>query len=187
MRLASTLLVALALALVLVLAPAGVRAGEGHGTRAGPSAPAGSGAAAFERLKALAGAWEGTVATRDGPPAQVRFEVISGGSAVMETLFPGAGNEMRSVYHLDRGALVMTHYCAAGNQPRMRLAKGSTDDLLVFEFTGGTNLDARKDMHIHGGRIRLAGPDRLEAEWDHWKGGKKTGSATFFLARAPGK
>lgn len=174
-------------ALALVLAPAGVRAGEAHGTRAGASAPAASGAAAFERLKGLAGAWEGTMMTKDGPPAQVRYEVISGGSAVMETLLAGTENEMRSVYHLDRGALVMTHYCAAGNQPRMRLAKGSTEDLLVFEFTGGTNLDARKDMHIHGGRIRLVAPDRLEAEWDHWKAGKKTGAAAFFLARAAAK
>ena len=44
-----------------------------------------------------------------------------GGSAVTETLFPGTAHEMMSVYHMDGDDLVLTHYCAGGNQPRMML------------------------------------------------------------------
>ena len=63
---------------------------------------------------------------------------------------------MVSVYHLDGKELRMTHYCAAGNQPRVKLdlAK-STPDELIFVFDGGTNLDPEKDMHIHGVRIKF--------------------------------
>ena len=110
-------------------------------------------------------------------------ETISAGTAVMETLFPGTEHEMRSVYFMDGGDLVLTHYCAMGNQPRMRLSPASTDRALVFEFAGGTNLDPAKDVHIHSGKIQLVGPDALEAEWTVWGGGKQTGANRFVLAR----
>ena len=48
------------------------------------------------------------------------IKVTAGGSAVHETLFPGSAHEMVSVYHLDGADLVMTHFCALGNQPRMK-------------------------------------------------------------------
>jgi hypothetical protein len=140
--------------------------------------------AAFEKLKALAGAWEGKAGHGDPlQPASVRWETISAGTAVMETLFPGTPHEMRSVYFLDGGELVLTHYCAMGNQPRMRLSPASTDGTLVFEFAGGTNVDPAKDVHIHSGSITLVGPDALEAEWTVWGGGKQTGANRFVLGR----
>jgi hypothetical protein len=150
--------------------------------------PPGSGApgakAAFERLKALAGAWEGKAGHGERlGPASVRWEAISAGTAVMETLFPGTEHEMRSVYFIDGGELVLTHYCAMGNQPRMRLSSTSTDRELVFDFAGGTNVDPAKDVHVHSGKIRLVGPDALEAEWTVWGGGKQTGSNRFVLER----
>lgn len=149
-----------------------------------PRAASPSSKAAFERLLALAGTWEGKAGHGEKlNPATVRWERISGGSAVMETLFPGTEHEMRSVYFLDRGELVLTHYCAMGNQPRMTLSPASTDRELVFEFAGGTNLDPAKDVHVHSGRITLAAPDALEAEWTVWGGGKQTGANRFVLRR----
>jgi hypothetical protein len=100
-----------------------------------------------------------------------------------ETLFPGTPHEMRSVCFLDGGELVLTHYCAMGNQPRMKLSPASTDRTLVFDFAGGTNVDPAKDVHIHSGRIQLTGPDALETEWTVWGGGKQTGTNRFVLAR----
>ena len=141
--------------------------------------------AAFERLKSLAGSWEGKAGQGDPlqPGAVVRWETISAGTAVMETLFPGTPHEMRSVYFLDGGELVLTHYCAMGNQPRMKLSPATTDRTLMFEFAGGTNLDPAKDVHIHSGRLKLVGPDALEAEWTVWGGGKQTGANRFVLER----
>ena len=148
------------------------------------AAPRPDGKVALDRLRSLAGTWKGTVARKDGPPAEVRWEVISAGTAVMETLFPGTDHEMRSVYFVDGGALVLTHYCAMGNQPRMKLAPASTPTELVFEFDGGTNLDAARDVHVHDGRIRLLDADHLEAEWSVRDRGQETGRNRFFLARA---
>lgn len=151
-----------------------------------PGAGAPDAKATLERLKGLAGEWEGEAGHAGGPmsPAKVRWETISGGTAVMETLFPGSEHEMRSVYHLDGKDLVLTHYCAMGNQPRMKLArKASREGELVFEFAGGTNLDPAKDGHIHSGKLRLVSPDALEAEWAFYAGGKRAGSNRFVLAR----
>ncbi len=35
-------------------------------------------------------------------------------------MYPGMEHEMTNMYTLDGNTLVMTHYCAGGNQPRMR-------------------------------------------------------------------
>ncbi len=139
---------------------------------------------AFERLKNLAGTWQGSMETADGEAAAARYELISGGTAVMETMFPGTPHEMRSVYHMDGGNLVLTHYCAAGNQPRMKLdAAASTPEKLVFQFAGGSNMNPAKDGHIHGGRIVFAADGRVESEWDFYKDGKQLASKKLFLSR----
>lgn len=172
---------ALAVSFASAAEPAPQRAATGPARAAPPSSP---GARAFEKLKALAGAWEGKAGHGDAlGPASVRWETISAGTAVMETLFPGTEHEMRSVYFMDGGDLVLTHYCAMGNQPRMRLSPASTERELAFEFAGGTNLDPAKDVHIHSGKITIVGPDALEAEWTVWGGGKQTGANRFVLAR----
>src|SRR5258706_3522145 len=75
----------------------------------------------LERLKKLAGTW--VEADKDGKPTDKVVSIIkvtAGGSAVQETIFPGQPMEMMSVYHLDKGDLVMTHYCMLGNQPQMK-------------------------------------------------------------------
>jgi hypothetical protein len=151
---------------------------------AAPPARALDGKTAFESLKKLAGDYLGHVETADGPAATARYELISAGTAVMETLFGGTEHEMRSVFFLDGGELVMTHYCAAGNQPQMKLdSAASTPEKLVFAFVGGTNLDPMKDGHIHSGRMGLTADGRLENEWDFYAGGKHAATHKVFLNR----
>lgn len=139
------------------------------------------GKAAFEKLKGLKGAWSGPIGAANGPKGRITYEVISGGSVVMEVLFPGEPHEMRSMYHLDKGELVMTHYCSGGNQPHMRLSKTASNPAkLVFDFDGGTNLDPAKDSFIHDGEIRFLEDGRLEASWTFFAGGKSKGANHFF-------
>jgi hypothetical protein len=148
---------------------------------AASAAPA-DGKAALERLKSLAGEWQGTAETENGPAAAARYEVGSGGSIVRELLFPGTDHEMLSVYHLVGGELVMTHYCALGNQPRMKLKAAGGDDL-VFDFDGGTNFAPEKDAHVHNGHIRFVSPDRVEHGWTFFAGGKSAGEKKLYLTR----
>lgn len=140
--------------------------------------------AAFERLKGLAGEWRGRIGDREkGPAATVLFRTTAAGHTVMETLFPGTAHEMVTMYHLEEGKLVLTHYCAAGNQPRMALTKKSTADVLDFNFIGGANLSARRDGHMHAARIRFESRDALATEWDYFQDGKKSDTKKFFLKR----
>jgi hypothetical protein len=138
------------------------------------------GKAAFQKLKGLAGTWSGPIGAENGPKGTITYEVISGGSVVMEVLFPGEPHEMRSMYHLDKGELIMTHYCSGGTQPHMRLSKSSTPEKLVFDFDGGTNFDAAKDNFIHNGEIRFLPDGRLQAAWTSWDKGKESSAAHFF-------
>jgi hypothetical protein len=170
---------------LLVSSLALVLAGTIAGSRSAGAAPAAvEPKAAFDKLKALAGTWQG--AAGHGAMDQqtsVVYRVASGGSVVEETLFPGSPHEMISMYHLADGQLLMTHYCAMGNQPRMKLdTAASTADRLVFVFDGGTNLDPAKDGHVHSGVLEWKG-EALHADWTFWAGGKESNHAVFELRR----
>lgn len=139
---------------------------------------------AFTRLKGLAGEWRGRIGDREkGEAATVIYKVTAGGHTVMETLFPGSPHEMVTMYHLEEGKLVLTHFCAAGNQPRMALTRKSTPDALDFNFIGGANISSRRDGHMRAARLRFAAKDVLESEWDYFQNGKKADTRKFFLKR----
>jgi hypothetical protein len=154
---------------------------------AAPSSPAADALpdakAAFERLKALAGDWEGKVPGYEGNHS-VQYRVTSAGNTVIESLFAGAPHEMVSVYFLEGADLVMTHYCSGANQPRLRLDRGaSSADELRFAFDGGTNFDPAKDVHVHAGRIRIVDGERLDEEWEFFGNGQRQSSGRFLLRR----
>jgi hypothetical protein len=183
LRLAAAPAASLLLGSALAFAPL-IVAAETAQVQAGTAAGLGA-AAAFERLKSLAGEWTGTAGEGGGSPATITYRVTAAGSAVVETLMPGSPHEMVTVYHRDGDALVLTHYCAMGNQPHMRLdVAASTADRLVFAFAGGANLDPAVDAHMHSGELRLLGPDRLEGDWTAYKDGKQTGTHRFVLTRS---
>lgn len=127
----------------------------------------------FERMKKLVGTW--VAADKDGKPTEQVVSVIkltASGSALQETLFPGQPMEMLSIYHLDGGDLIMTHYCALGNQPRLKADPKSAPNTIHFQFTGGTNLDPTKDMHMHEGKLTFINDDTIELNGVAWKDGK---------------
>ena len=144
-------------------------------------------ATAFERLKSLAGEWvdlDGALG-KQGQVA-VTYRVTGAGSAVVETLFAGTPHEMVTVYHKDGSDLVLTHYCAAGNQPRMR-ARAADGNRIVFQFDGGSNLDPAKDGHMHDGWIEFVNEHEVRAQWNGWANGKPSAhSPRFHLSRKRG-
>ena len=112
---------------------------------AGPSAAQ----SAFETMKKWAGEWEGE--TTGGEKGRVIYRLTGAGSALMETLAPGTPHEMVSMYHMNGPDLVMTHYCAAGNQPHLRFdPSASKPDLFVFTFVRGSNMDVEGYAHSRG-------------------------------------
>jgi len=155
------------LTLVLTISPAS-RADD----RTAPKLPAPPTNAALEKMKKLSGTW--LLADKDGKPTdQVAsiIKVTAGGSAVHETLFPGQPHEMVSVYTVDGSDLIMTHYCVLGNQPRMKADPKSPANQIVFRFAGGTNLDPKKDKHMHEATLTIIDEDRLEVNGIGWESG----------------
>jgi hypothetical protein len=160
-------------------------AGDGAGAKEGVEAKA-----AFARLKTLKGSWTARIeghhkaGKNEEHKEKVTFGLTGAGSAVVETQFPGTGHEMTSIYHLDGEDLRMTHYCAMGNQPRVKLDRAhSRPDHLVFVFDGGTNLDAQKDMHIHGLTMNFQKDGRVTSDWEGYMGGKSSGITSFIMTR----
>ena len=129
--------------------------------------------AGLERLKKLAGTW--VAADEKGKPTDKIvsvFKVTSGGSAVQETIFPGTGHEMVTVYYRDGADVVLTHYCALGNQPHLKLDLTGPANVLAFKFVGGANINPAKDMHMHEGKITIVDDDHITWQWVGYADGK---------------
>lgn len=128
----------------------------------------------FDKVKTLAGQWEG-MANEGGQkfPASAKVTVVSDRSAVMHDLAPGTPHEMITMFHLDGPDLLATHYCAAHNQPRMKLVPGSDPNVLLFEFKDGTNI-APGDIHMQSVKIIFVDADHHYEDWTSNDNGQLT-------------
>ena len=150
-----------------------VTAGEGDDATEGARA-------AFDRLKSLEGEWDAVTPAGVGT---ITYTVAAADSIVVEHLFPGTDHEMLTVYHMDGADLVATHYCAAGNQPRFKLAQPmESPDRLHFAFTGGSNM-APGDGHIHEGWLHFVDNEHVNAEWVFWKEQRPDHTTAFTMTR----
>lgn len=126
----------------------------------------------LKKLTKLVGTW--VAADEDGKPTDQVVSVIkltAGGSAVHETIFPGQDHEMVSIYTVDGPDLVMTHYCMLGNQPRMKADPKSPANKIHFLFAGGSNLDPKKDKHMHEATLTFIDADHMEIDGIGWEDG----------------
>lgn len=158
----------LACALLLALVASTAQADDKSQTTL-PPAPTN---AAMEKMKSLVGTWlkvDENGKTTDEVASVIKL--TAGGSAVVETIFPGQPMEMVSVYTVDGGDLVMTHYCVLGNQPRMKADPKSPEGTIKFDFTGGSNLDVKKDRHMHAATLKFVDADKIEIEGQGWENG----------------
>jgi hypothetical protein len=132
----------------------------------------------FDRLKALAGEWE---ATSSHGKAPVNFKLTANGSALMQT--DGVGNDgMVTIYHADGDALLMTHYCVVGNQPRMRAQKSSDGKSITFQFLDAANLKDSSAGHMSRLVIKFQDANNVIQEWTYTAKGKDE-STVFQLRR----
>ena len=141
--------------------------------------------AAFERLKQLDGAWVTLSGSAHMPQSmEVHYQVTGAGSALVETIGPGTPHEMVSVYHLANGGLVMTHYCAVGNQPYMVARPGDNADELVFECVGGSGVERDKGAYMARARFAFRDASRVDATWSAMRDGKLDHETRFELVRS---
>ncbi|MEO6711404.1 MAG: hypothetical protein ABIP42_17615 [Planctomycetota bacterium] len=149
-------------------------------------------AQAFEALKSLAGKWHGTSTSGSQQfPVDVTYEVVSGGSVVMERMFPSSEHEMISMYHRDGGKLLMTHYCSQGNQPRMEMLfsrpaydpASHHEQWISFKYRDATNQGSPKELVMHDMRLCLIDKDHFDSTWTAFVDGKSDHTANFSFQR----
>jgi hypothetical protein len=127
---------------------------------------------AFATIKNMPGSWEGSASS--GHPLQVTFKVVSGGSAVMSEIMGHGPENMVSMIHLDGpNRLLMTHYCGAGNQPRMQATVSPDGKTITFTFVDATNLATPDAGHMQKMVLTMLDDNHHTEEWTYADHGKE--------------
>ena len=132
----------------------------------------------FDELKTLAGTWEGTLKTNpptpeaEGKHAQAILRVTSMGNALMhEMKMEGRPDDPITMLYMDNDHLALTHYCDAGNRPRM-VAKASPDGKTVeFEFVDVAG--STKHGHMHHAVFTVIDANHHTEDWTFMVEGKQ--------------
>jgi len=154
-----------------------VFAGTGLAQATKPAQPLTASGAGLEKLKSLAGEWQGTM--QEGGKdlaATSSFRVVSDGSAVMNVLGAGTPYEMVTMFHQDNLDLLATHYCGAHNQPRFRMVPSAEANVLNFEFKDATNLSSPDAPHMVGLKITFLNANHHYEDWTFFQKGQKSTS-----------
>jgi hypothetical protein len=144
---------------------------------------------AFDKLKTLAGSWEAHMTTTppqaevDGKLTQVSLRVTSMGNALMHEM-TGAGrpDDPITMLYLDGDRLLLTHYCDAGNRPRMAGKMSPDGKTVEFDFldvAGGLEYG-----HMHHAVFTVIDANHHIEDWTYMMPGDKPVHAHLDLQRA---
>ncbi len=142
----------------------------------------------FDKLKTLSGSWEGYVTTLppqgdiEGKLMQVSLRTTSMGNALMHEMTGSARpDDPITMLYLDQDRLLLTHYCDAGNRPRMTgkmLPDGKTVEFDFLDVAGST-----QDGHMHQAVFTVVDANHHTEDWTYMAPGDKPVHAHFDLHR----
>ena len=132
--------------------------------------------AALERLEGMVGSWSSVERRQGARPSTTTFRRTGGG----KTLVNDAGG-MLTVYHPDGATLMLTHYCGAGNQPRMRLQQFDGRKM-VFAMFDITNLATPQSYHTTHVELVFTSEDKVTLTYRGIQAGRES-SQVFDLTR----
>ncbi len=143
---------------------------------------------AFDKLKTLAGSWVGRLTTFpveptvDGNFAQFSLRVTSLGNALVhEMSISGRPDHPVTMFYRDEDRLLLTHYCDAGNRPRMVAGLSPDGKTLEFKFldlSGGN-----QHGHMHHAKFTFIDENHHAEDWTYMTPGDKPVRAHFDLQR----
>jgi hypothetical protein len=144
----------------------------------------------FDQMKTLAGTWQGKITTTpaeamknmQGMVVGVSLRTTSSGHALMhEVTAGGMKDDPITMLYVDGDRLLLTHYCDAGNRPRM-VAKSSPDGKTVeFDFL---DLAGPTDHgHMDHAVFTFIDADHHTEDWTYMLPGDKPMRARFELER----
>jgi hypothetical protein len=149
----------------------------------------------FDQLKTLAGSWEGPVTVvppapeMDNKPVQITLRVTSRGNALVHEM-KGAGtpddpshyDHPVTMFYLDGDRLLLTHYCDAGNRPRMAGTVSPDGKTVEFNF-----LDVAGDTqygHMQHAVFTVVDANHHTEDWTFLMPGDKPMHAHMVLERS---
>jgi hypothetical protein len=148
----------------------------------------------FETMKTLAGVWQGPVKVdppmgpMDDKPMRVSLRVTSRGNAIVHEMReadatddPTKYDDPITLFYLDNDRLILTHYCDAGNRPRMTgkvSADGKTVEFEFLDVAGGTQFG-----HMQHAVFTLIDADHHTEDWTYLMPGDKPVHARTELVR----
>jgi hypothetical protein len=147
-------------------------------TNTGASTGAANAYAAFDSLKGLAGEWQAKDPT--GKMQTITLKVVSGGSVIMESM---QEESMVTMYHVDKDRLMLTHYCAAHNQPSMQGQVSDDGKTFTFDFLDATNLASPADGHMRKLVLTIVDKDHFNEQWFFSVNGKDADHGVFQFTR----
>ncbi|MGE5055539.1 MAG: hypothetical protein ACM3WP_15380 [Acidobacteriota bacterium] len=148
----------------------------------------------FSLLKTLAGTWKGSVKTSPSQPGMedgamfATLRVTSRGNAIVhEMKEPGTPDDPKhddpiTMFYLDGDQLLLTHYCDAGNRPRMAARTSPDGKKIEFDFvdlSGGT-----EHGHMHHVVFNIIDANHHTEDWTYMTPGDKPVQAHMDLQRA---
>jgi hypothetical protein len=149
----------------------------------------------FDKLKTLAGSWEARVTLvppqpdmADGVPMQLSLRVTSRGNALVHEMReagkpddPKRYDHPVTMFYLDGDRLLLTHYCDAGNRPRMvarTSPDGKTAEFDFVDVAGSTEYG-----HMHHAMFTFIDANHHIEDWTYMMPGDKPVHAHFDLQR----
>jgi len=148
----------------------------------------------FDKLKTLAGSWQGRLTTdphqadMDNAHPLVTLRVTSRGSALVHEMKeagtpddPTRYDHPLTMLYLDGDRLLLTHYCDAGNRPRMAARVSPDGKTVEFDFVdvaGSTQYG-----HMHHAVFTIIDANHHIEDWTYMMPGDKLVRAHMDLQR----
>jgi len=123
---------------------------------------------AFEKLKTLAGSWQGSFM---GMPMQMTIRVTSTGKAILhEVTASGRPDDPITMIYVDGDRLLLTYYCDSGNRPRMQGKLSPDGNTVTFDCL---NVSGRtEEFLMHDAMFTMADADHHIEAWTYSLHGK---------------
>lgn len=131
----------------------------------------------FQKLKSLAGTWEGRLTTDpvakdvQGKTATITLRVTSTGNAILHEMnIPGRPDDPITMLYVENDKLTLTHYCDAGNRPRMVANNAADGKSVSFELVDVSG--PMKYGHMHHAGFNFIDADHHSEDWTYMAGEK---------------
>jgi hypothetical protein len=143
----------------------------------------------FDKLKTLAGSWEGHVTAVPSDPdidnkvVHASLRVTSMGNAIVhEMTGEGRPDDPITMLYMDGDRVMLTHYCDAGNRPRMTGKMSQDGKTVEFDFldvAGSTQYG-----HMDHAVFTVIDVNHHTEDWTYMQPGDKPVHAHVELTRA---